>query len=558
MNEQKSEIRPLNGLRGIAALSVALGHFHISNLLPVLSIFYWKNAAVDLFFCLSGFTMCLAYRAGASTRLPFRNYVVARIARIYPLYLLTLVIVSFVTSPPPIVTDNDYQVMFWDYVRQMTMTNAWSFISSGTHWNFPAWSVSVEFFCYLFVFPALFYMSSLMSRYGWRVRVILSTAFMAGSYYVFMNYYNQFIIMYGRNPRVAIPEIAFSVNLIRGILGFAAGWVVYASFLSRDRLWRWASRYADIVALGVVALLIAGVSGLLPVQLMILGFPLLILGVSSGPSLTGRFLAWGPVHYLGSISYSVYLLHIPWYYFGHLRAGLFDEAPTLHLSSSIVLVGGLIGVASLSYHMVEMPLRRVIRAAWQARGQSAPRATARRNWVARWAVVAMVVILAGVEAQRVGVFHPVPGLEVAVGDEITQFPTFERAAGGGWSNREDWGIWSIGKESTLTFSIPKGAPTRLRLHIKGSFFLRERHPTVVARITVNDIDIGIFTPTLANNTIDESLALPAAALSPSAGPLRIKLWVDSPASPKSLGLSEDTRALGFGLKSLKLVDEESS
>jgi len=34
---------------------------------------------------------------------------------------------------------------------------------------------------------------------------------------LFMNYYNQFIIMYGRNPRVAFRKSPFG-NLIRGIL----------------------------------------------------------------------------------------------------------------------------------------------------------------------------------------------------------------------------------------------------------------------------------------------------------------------------------------------------
>ena len=111
---------------------------------------------------------------------------------------------------------------------------------------------------------------------------------------------------------------------------------------------------------------------LLPIFLIGL-FPLLVLGVSSGNSFTSRFLSWGPIHYLGSISYSIYLLHMPWYYFGYLHAGLFGMVPAVKLSSTLVLVGGLFAIAAFSYHAVEVPVRRMIRGALQTRAASRPR-----------------------------------------------------------------------------------------------------------------------------------------------------------------------------------------
>jgi len=554
MNEHKVEIRPLNGLRGIAALSVAMGHYQIGNLLPVFANFtWWQGAAVDLFFCLSGFTMCLAYRAAEADRLPLRNYLVARVARIYPLYLLTIVACNFIAHRPTIATERQHHVIIWDFIRQMTMTNAWSVISTGSHSNSPAWSVSVEFFCYLFVFPALFYVSRRMLRLGWRMRLILSTVLIAGSYYVFVNYFDWRIFSCGRDPHCGIPEIAYSVNLLRGVLGFTAGWVVYASFLSRDRLWASASRYADLITLGVLALLMAGVTGFLPVQLMVFGFPLLILGVSSGRSLTSRFLSWGPVHYLGNISYSVYLLHEPWLDFGTFRAGLFGFHPTDSLSSSVVLVGGMIAVSVLSYHAVELPLRRIIRAAWQAPDRTTTGRARGGARAAGWAVLAMAVVLAGFNALQVGVFRHVPPLRAGPGEELLRYPTFERVAGDGWGFREDWGVWSIGRESTIVVPMPKPAPAHLRLFIKGSFYLNDRHPALTARIIANGVEIGAFRPTLADSRVETTLQLPADVLSSPGAPLRITLVVDSPASPKSLGLSADSRMLGFALTSLKLL-----
>lgn len=73
----------------------------------------------------------------------------------------------------------------------------------------------------------------------------------------------------------------------------------------------------------------------------------------------------------------------------------------------------------------------------------------------------------------------------------------------------------------------------------------------------SDIDIKPLAPTAASNGLVSALALPERVLEPSAGPLRIKSWIDNPAGPGSPGVSERTRVPGYGLMSMKLADEES-
>src|SRR5690349_13702809 len=82
----RPELRALTGLRGVAAATIAVAHLNL--LFPDNSGMMWHNA-VDLFFCLSGFTLSYVY-----SRETFRllNYLTARIARIYPLYVFTLII----------------------------------------------------------------------------------------------------------------------------------------------------------------------------------------------------------------------------------------------------------------------------------------------------------------------------------------------------------------------------------------------------------------------------------------------------------------------------------
>lgn len=79
----------LDGIRGLAALFIALRH----------TVPYWtfgfdrSYLAVDLFFLLSGFVIAQAYdeklRTGA---MRFRDFVVVRLIRMYPVYLFSLVL----------------------------------------------------------------------------------------------------------------------------------------------------------------------------------------------------------------------------------------------------------------------------------------------------------------------------------------------------------------------------------------------------------------------------------------------------------------------------------
>jgi peptidoglycan/LPS O-acetylase OafA/YrhL len=555
MSQSKVEIRSLTGLRGIAALSVALGHYKIGNLIPAFVPFdWWEGAAVDLFFVLSGFTMCLAYRVGEAPALPFRNYLVARFARIYPLYIITFAFRSFVLHRPDILTYGQYHELVWDYVRQITMTNAWSVISSGIHTNGPSWSVSVEFFCYLFIFPPLFYLFSRFLRLRWPIYLTLSTVLLAASCYIYLHHYNWFIFLCGRDPACGLPEFAYSVNLLRGILGFAAGWGVYAAFFADDRLSRWAGRNADWITLAVVILLIGGIVGLTPIQLMIVGFPLLVLGVSSETSLTSRILSSRPLNYLGEISYSIYLIHIPWMDFGKFRAGLFPRYEPGPLPSALLLVGGLLVLSAASYHFVEKPLRQIIRAAWSTK---APSRTAKAGAkTSAWIAVATGTVLLAAVGWWTRVNSPVQPARVQIGQDITGYPVFERAAAAGWSARENWGFWSIGPRSTIEVGIAAPVPPNLKLALRGSFYVNDQHPALTARIEVNGVVIGTLKPTIPSKAIDVRFSVPPPAGRPDSDrPLRIEIQIDSPASPRSLGLSEDDRNLGLALESMKLVAE---
>lgn len=86
--EQRRTFHALDAARGIAALIVVLHHLPI----PFRGTFVGSGAlAVDFFFGLSGFVLAHAYLDRlASGRLGLREFMVARMVRLYPLYLLSL------------------------------------------------------------------------------------------------------------------------------------------------------------------------------------------------------------------------------------------------------------------------------------------------------------------------------------------------------------------------------------------------------------------------------------------------------------------------------------
>lgn len=154
-------IRPLTGLRFIAAALVFLHHlkffFKTDTALGgwlTQYVFHEGFIGVGFFFMLSGFILAHRYD-GADLSLSggLRNYFVARIARIYPLHLLTLIAMLLIgaTLGVPV-----YERFWISILSNLTLTQ--SFVPDyGVYFSFnsAAWSLSDELFFYA-LFPFVF------------------------------------------------------------------------------------------------------------------------------------------------------------------------------------------------------------------------------------------------------------------------------------------------------------------------------------------------------------------------------------------------------------------
>jgi peptidoglycan/LPS O-acetylase OafA/YrhL len=101
MQARSTRFETLDGLRGIAALGVVLVH-----ILPLGGPWtQWQGsyAAVDLFFMISGFVLAHAYDPRFAAGYGLRQFVVDRLIRLYPLYLLGfgLGVLTLLVRPMP-------------------------------------------------------------------------------------------------------------------------------------------------------------------------------------------------------------------------------------------------------------------------------------------------------------------------------------------------------------------------------------------------------------------------------------------------------------------------
>src|SRR5579872_2550251 len=161
---KRHHLPALTGLRFALAIWVILHHLtgrgmllaQWAGMLPdaAQSLLHGGYLAVQTFFLLSGFVLAQSYATTRWNRPNLMRFAAARFARIYPTYLVSLILVSwfafqFLLKPGRSVAQKTFVLGNYAFLLQ-----GWTG-SLSVGWNTPAWSLSCEFFFYL-CFPILF------------------------------------------------------------------------------------------------------------------------------------------------------------------------------------------------------------------------------------------------------------------------------------------------------------------------------------------------------------------------------------------------------------------
>ncbi len=343
----RGEIFELTGLRGVAALMVALLHFNFDVAGRFGQIY--ENLTrmgflgVDLFFILSGFV--IAYKYHDIRRFWSRDYVRFmwfRFWRIYPThFFITIFYVPIVVTSLLLSYHVDPErFSLSSLIANLLMVQSWLGSDTMT-WNVPAWSVSAEWLAYV-LFPVLITLSAKVPR---SLVIVACTALL-----------------------LLVPAIFASVNISGA--GFTGLVRLFPEFLSGCLIWRIYShdmsraRIFDLALTIVLVLMLT--SGLyLPTEYPFLVLPLFACAIylsCRSIGIASRILSSRAMVYLGTISYSLYLVH--WSVLTMFRSVLPASTP-LPLRLVITLSVTTL-CAALTYHCIEAPCRRFGKVWWDA------------------------------------------------------------------------------------------------------------------------------------------------------------------------------------------------
>jgi peptidoglycan/LPS O-acetylase OafA/YrhL len=293
-----SHLPALTGLRFFLALWVIVNHLvgkgHIYEPVaqtlpgPLQAIMRGGYLAVPTFFVLSGFVLAKTYASTEWSAANVRKYLLGRFARVYPVYLLSLVIVV-----PFIVKAKD-QPKGWLVAMHLTLMQGWFAGHYHAGWNTPAWTLSCELFFYL-MFPLLIIP---MKGSGWPRTIA------AGLLACVLP---QLMYTFGISDQLK-PLIHLS--------DFLMGIAVACAFdlLTEQRVAPPGKWFYGIGFLGSAAII--AYAQFLPkaIAMNTLLRPMnaaLLLGLGLGGGWIAHVLSMRPVVYLGKASYGMYILHIP-------------------------------------------------------------------------------------------------------------------------------------------------------------------------------------------------------------------------------------------------------
>jgi peptidoglycan/LPS O-acetylase OafA/YrhL len=326
------KIDNLTGLRAFAALSVVLMHVRYGTLAdkygPLAFLFQNQGLGVDVFFVLSGFILAYVHHRDFMAGLTKNalTFFWVRLARIYPVHLVMLLIAAFIlpalfrdTWP-----DGSNAVTF---IANLLLIHAWG-VTDGLTFNQVSWTISAEWGAYL-CFPIIAFLT--------RRWPLWSFAFLALACAIAV-------------PFVVVRVLENGLWTLKCLLYFTAGYSAYQfGALRPDSRW-W--RLGGVVLGPLIVFCFWAKIPYFPHAFALLAVAFILCLFKSGPI----YLYANSISvYLGEISYSLYMTHVVTLFVLRRVAG--DILP-LWIEMPVILI-----FAALMYYLVERPFRGLMRAA---------------------------------------------------------------------------------------------------------------------------------------------------------------------------------------------------
>lgn len=350
---RRPELNPLTSVRGLFAWMVVLYHLRLACagwLEPgVVAVLAKGYLAVDFFFLLSGFVIWLNYGERLGRRGAGTDFLVRRIARVWPLHAVMLAFAAAMAllllatgRPAP-------RFPFAVLPLHLAMMQDWG-LTDALMWNDPAWSISCEWAAYLLT-PLV---ALLLPAKRQPTAVLMAAAAVP------------LLALHTALTHAGATTLGFDISRfgpVRCLTEFSCGAMLSALW----RRWRrdWLAEASCWIA-GVAALLgwWAGVAETLAVPF---AFASLLLALAIGAERPRNLLAGRAIHFLGEISYATYLSHFL-LFFAFKLAFVRDagNVPPVQAAAYLALV---LAASVALYTLVERPAQRAILRRWTRRAR---------------------------------------------------------------------------------------------------------------------------------------------------------------------------------------------
>jgi len=353
---RKPPLPALTGIRTLLAFNIVLFHFTPPYLGPIRPFVEHGFVFVNVFFLISGFILSYNY-FDRGRNLVKRDFWMARFSRLYPVYLLVLLI-----SLPML--ELEWHVRskaeFWQGIALTPLLlQGWS-PSLATFWNTVAWTLSCEMAFYA-AFPWLIRLPwpRRPSRLVLTILVLWVLDLVPVLLYLWLNpdHLSQPVDRYTSSTLIRFLKytpLPYAATFLSGIT--LSRLQLTTTITERQRM---AIAAAALLGLGIffyfaadhVPYLILHGGLLLPL------FSALVFGLS-GQHAISRIFSWGPLLLVGESSYCLYLLHFNVFVLIHQ----YHLPERLHVTAldPWISYAALIGLSILIFRFVENPVRKAI------------------------------------------------------------------------------------------------------------------------------------------------------------------------------------------------------
>lgn len=318
----------LDGWRGLAIVSVLIGHFFPTADMPL------GRMGVDIFFVLSGMLMSHILFV---KRVPLPTFYKRRISRIMPVFFIYVTLICGLSYLLNLSNEHENYFYLLTFLRSYfpATPGIWDTGLAVDH----LWSLNVEEHCYIIL--SLF---SVMAIIKGKEYVLLLGL---GGGIIVLHY------LYTRYPAIAPVNIDTRTEIAASPLFISAGY-----FLIKDRFKPFVASWMPVLAFLMGIFCYTKYAHWAASWILApFFFAFAVNHLDSMTSLMKRMLSNNFIRLIGIYSYSIYLWQQPFYYYGVKFEELFPYVGVVFL-----IVSCLVGV--ISFYMIENPIRKYLNNNW--------------------------------------------------------------------------------------------------------------------------------------------------------------------------------------------------